>query len=408
MDSPTQSANWQLLTDHQQQLQNTHMRGLFNDEQRAQTFSLQVEHILLDYSKNIIIDKTVKLLMQLARDRGVEALRARMFAGEAINVTEQRAALHTALRNRSNSPVLLDGVDVMPKVNAVLAQMRRFSEAVRNGHWVGYTKKRITDVVNIGIGGSDLGPKMACEALRPYQRSDLNVHFVSNVDASHISETLKDLDAQTTLFIITSKTFTTQETLTNALTAREWFMQQAKHEHAIAKHFIAVSTNAEKVAAFGIDTDNMFVLWEWVGGRYSLCSAIGLAVAIAIGMDQFEALLAGAHAMDQHFLHADLEHNMPVLLALLGIWYHNFFGAESYAVAPYDQHLHHFPAYLQQLDMESNGKSVRRDASVIHNYTTAPIIWGEPGTNGQHAFFSVVAPGYAVHSGRFSRISKQS
>ena len=394
MSSPTQNPAWQALIRHQQQIQNLHMRDLFDeDELRADKYSLQFGGILLDYSKNIITSETLTLLVQLARETGVEQLRDQMFGGDAINSTEQRAVSHIALRNKNNEEIRVDGLDVMPKVRAVLKQMSRFSQSIRTGNWTGYTGKPITDIVNIGIGGSDLGPLMVCEALKPYQRDDINVHFVSNVDGTHISETLKQLDTETVLFIIASKTFTTQETLTNAHTARDWFMQNAGDETAIARHFVAVSTNAEKVAEFGIDTDNMFEFWDWVGGRYSLCSAIGLSIAIAIGMDRFEELLAGAHDMDQHFLNAGLEQNMPVLLALLGIWYHNFFGAASYAIEPYDQYLHRLPAYLQQLDMESNGKSVSRDAEYITDYTTGPVLWGEPGTNGQHAFFQLLHQG---------------
>jgi len=385
---------WHALVEHQRLLEKMHMRELFNeDPERGEKFSLRFDNLLLDYSKNRIIDETLDLLISLARETGVEQLRDRMFAGEAINLTEQRAVLHTALRNRSNDAVLVDGSDVMPAVKAVLAQVRKFSHAVRDGDWLGYNGKRIKDVVNIGIGGSDLGPLMVCEALKFYRHAELRLHFVSNVDGTQISETLKQLRPETTLFIIASKTFTTQETLTNAHTARDWFMQQVGNESAIDSHFVAVSTNSEQVAAFGIDTANMFELWDWVGGRYSLWSAIGLPIALAIGMDRFEQLLNGAHQMDQHFSNAPLEENMPVLLALIGIWYHNFFGAESYAVEPYDQYMHRFPAYLQQLDMESNGKSVSRDGGPIDDYTTGPVLWGEPGTNGQHAFFQLLHQG---------------
>ena len=385
---------WHALEEHQRLLEKMHMRDLFNqDPARGEKFSLQFDNLLLDYSKNRIVDKTLELLVSLARETGVEQLRDRMFAGEAINLTEQRAVLHTALRNRSNDAVLVDGSDVMPAINAVLAQMRKFSDAVRDGDWLGYNGKRIKDVVNIGIGGSDLGPLIVCEALKSYRHAELRSHFVSNVDGTQISETLKQLHPESTLFIVASKTFTTQETLTNAHTARDWFMQQVGDESAIASHFVAVSTNSEQVAAFGIDTANMYEFWNWVGGRYSLWSAIGLPIALAIGMDRFEQLLNGAHQMDQHFRNAPLEENMPVLLALIGIWYHNFFGAGSYAVEPYDQYMHRFPAYLQQLDMESNGKSVNRDGYPINDYTTGPVLWGEPGTNGQHAFFQLLHQG---------------
>ncbi len=392
--SLTRSPAWFALVEHQCLLEKMQLRDLFNeDSARAEKFSLKFGNLLLDYSKNRIIDETMELLVSLAQETGVEQLREQMFAGEKINVTEQRAVLHTALRNRSNDAVLVDGADVMPAVNAVLAQMREFSDAVRDGNWRGYNGERIQDVVNIGIGGSDLGPLMVCEALKAYQHPELRMHFVSNVDGTHISETLKKLRPQSTLFIVASKTFTTQETLTNAHSARDWFLQQVGDESAIASHFVAVSTNTEQVAAFGIDTANMFGFWDWVGGRYSLWSAIGLPIALAIGMDRFEQLLSGAHDMDRHFQKAPLEQNMPVLLALIGIWYHNFFGAESYAVEPYDQYLHRFPAYLQQLDMESNGKSVTRDSELIDDYTTGAVLWGEPGTNGQHAFFQLLHQG---------------
>ena len=392
--SLTRSPAWRALVAHQRVLEKMHLRDLFDeDSARAEKFSLKLGNLLLDYSKNRIIDETLELLVSLAHETGVEQLREQMFAGETINITEQRAVLHTALRNRSNDAVLVDGTDVMPAVNAVLAQMREFSDAVRNGDWRGYNGERIEDVVNIGIGGSDLGPLMVCEALKAYQHPELRMHFVSNVDGTQICETLKRLRPQSTLFIVASKTFTTQETLTNAHSARDWFLQQVDYESAIASHFVAVSTNTEQVAAFGIDTANMFEFWDWVGGRYSLWSAIGLPIALAIGMDRFEQLLSGAHDMDQHFQQAPLQKNMPVVLALIGIWYHNFFAAESYAIEPYDQYMHRFPAYLQQLDMESNGKSVSRDGNPIDDYTTGPVLWGEPGTNGQHAFFQLLHQG---------------
>jgi len=394
MPSLIQTPAWQALAEHWRAFEGTHLRELFAaDPQRFDKFSLQVGELLLDYSKNRVSDETLELLLALARATQVEQLRDQMFAGEAINLTEGRAVLHTALRNRTNTPVLVDGEDVMPTVNAVLAQMRSFSDVVRNGAWQGYTGERITDVVNIGIGGSDLGPLMVCEALKPYQHPELTLHFVSNVDGSHISGTLQGLRPESTLFVIASKTFTTQETLANAHSARAWFLAQAGDEGAIAKHFVAVSTNASQVAAFGIDTANMFEFWDWVGGRYSLWSAIGLPIALAIGMDRFEQLLAGAHAMDQHFQTAPLGQNMPVILALLGVWYHNFFAAQSHVVAPYDQNLHRFPAYLQQLDMESNGKAVTREGAPIRDYSTGPILWGEPGTNSQHAFFQLLHQG---------------
>jgi len=394
MQSLTQKPTWQDLLRLRPTFDDIHMRDLFAaDDSRAQKFSLQWDDILLDYSKNLITEESLKLLMQLARDCGVEQQRDSMFAGDAINLTEQRSVLHTALRNRSNKEIIVEGVDVMPAVNAELDKIRLFSDSLRNGEFTGYSNKRLTDIVNIGIGGSDLGPLMVCEALKPYQSDDLNMHFVSNVDGTHINQVLTQINPETTLFIIVSKTFTTQETLTNAHTARDWFMQHVEEKSAIANHFVAVSTNAENVLDFGIDTNNMFRLWDWVGGRYSLCSAVGLSISIAIGMENFEALLDGAHAMDQHFLDSPLEQNMPVLLAMIGIWYHNFFGADSYAVEPYDQYLHRFPAFLQQLDMESNGKSVTLNSQTITDYSTGPVLWGEPGTNGQHAFFQLLHQG---------------
>lgn len=372
------------------------MRDLFaKDPRRFEKFSLEACGILLDYSKNRITEKTMRLLVALARETDVEGWRDRMFAGVKINVTEQRAVLHVALRNRANRPILVDGKDVMPEVNMVLEKMRAFSEAVREERWRGYTGKPITDVVNVGIGGSDLGPAMVTEALKPYAKNTLRDHFVSNVDGTHLAEVLKRVHPETTLFIISSKTFTTQETLTNARSARAWFLDATGDESAIARHFVALSTNAKEVAAFGIDVNNMFEFWDWVGGRYSLWSAIGLSIAIAIGFENFEDLLTGAFEMDEHFRTAPLERNMPVILALLGIWYRNFFGAESYAVLPYDQYLHRFPAYLQQLDMESNGKSVSRNGKRV-DYATGPVLWGEPGTNGQHAFFQLLHQGTAL------------
>jgi len=389
---PNQTEAWKKLRTHFAQVKDLHMRELFaSDPQRFDRFSLQCGDLLLDYSKNRITEQTMALLFELAAECEVKDWARRMFNGEKINFTEQRAVLHTALRNRSNTPVMVDGEDVMPMVNAVLARMRTFSEQVRGGDWKGYTGKRITDVVNIGIGGSDLGPVMVTEALAPCA-GPLNVHFVSNVDGSQISDTLAGLEPETTLFLVASKTFTTQETLANAHQARRWLLFAAKDEAAVAKHFVAMSTNSEKVREFGIDTANMFEFWDWVGGRYSLWSSIGLSIALYIGMDQFENLLAGAHAMDQHFLTTDARHNLPMVMALLGIWYHNFFGAETHAVLPYDQHLHRLPAYLQQGDMESNGKRVDRDGQAV-DYTTGPVIWGEPGTNGQHAFYQLIHQG---------------
>jgi glucose-6-phosphate isomerase len=368
------------------------MRELFaEDPQRFERFSLRLDDLLFDYSKNRIVAETLELLCELARQAGLSDRIAAMFRGDKINGTEGRAALHVALRNRSNYPILVDGVDVMPGVNRVLEQMRRFSAAVRSGEWRGCTGKAITDVVNIGIGGSNLGPQMVVTALTPYL-SHIRARFVSNVDETDLLENLKGLDPETTLFCIASKTFTTQETMTNAQSAREWFLSRINDECSIARHFVAISTNAEKVAEFGIDTANMFEFWDWVGGRYSLWSGIGLPIALAIGMDRFEELLAGAHRVDEHFRTAPFERNIPVIMGLLGIWYNNFFGAESYAILPYDQYLEHLPAYLQQGDMESNGKTVDIDGKPV-DYSTGPIIFGQPGTNGQHAFYQLIHQG---------------
>ncbi|MDQ6989774.1 MAG: glucose-6-phosphate isomerase [Mariprofundaceae bacterium] len=393
MSKPNTQAAWQTLLTEAEQLKTTHMRDLFAENpQRFQQFSLDCGDIFLDYSKNIIQPSTMQALMQLAREQDVSGWIQRMFKGERINNTEDRAVLHTALRNRSNRPIEVDGHDVMPDVHAVLAQMRSFTDAVRDGTWLGSTGKKITDIVNIGIGGSDLGPKMICEALKPFARDDLKVHFVSNVDGSHIVETLKTLSRESTLFVIASKTFTTQETLTNARTARDWFLTRGGTKSAIAKHFVAVSTNAKAVKSFGIDTDHMFEFWDWVGGRYSLWSAVGLSIALYLGMDHFEDLLTGAFDMDEHFQNADLEENIPVILAMLGVWYHNFMGADSHALLPYDQYMHRFSAYFQQADMESNGKSTTRHGEAV-DYHTGPVIWGEPGTNGQHAFYQLIHQG---------------
>jgi glucose-6-phosphate isomerase len=393
MSALTQSAAWQALQSHYRTMRQIHMRDLFeSDPQRFAKFSLTCNDLLLDYSKNIITDETMALLMGLARQARLHEWIDKMFTGEKINVTERRAVLHVALRNRSNHPILSDGADVMPKVNAVLEQMRRFSAQVRGGEWRGYTGKRFTDVVNIGIGGSDLGPVMVTEALKPYGDGGLRPHFVSNIDGTHIAETLKRVAPETTLFVIASKTFTTQETITNARTARAWFLENAHDQAAVAKHFVALSTNAKEVAAFGIDTNNMFEFWDWVGGRYSLWSAIGLPIVLAVGMDNFEALLAGAHDMDNHFRSAPFEENLPVIMGLLGIWYNNFFGAQTHAILPYDQYMHRFPAYFQQGDMESNGKRVNRDGEAV-DISTGPVIWGEPGTNGQHAFYQLIHQG---------------
>ncbi|MCB0224645.1 MAG: glucose-6-phosphate isomerase, partial [Anaerolineae bacterium] len=378
---------WQALAEHKQNIEGLHMRDLFaQDPDRFQKFSLQFEDILFDYSKNRITPETMSLLSILAQEAGLAAKIDAMFSGQKINNTEGRAVLHIALRNRSNRPIYVDGEDVMPEVNRVLAKMRTFSDKVRSGAWKGFTGKAITDVVNIGIGGSDLGPKMVTTALTPYAQPGLRVHFVSNVDATNLAETLKVVDPETTLFLIASKTFTTQETMTNAHSARDWFLAAAKDEAAIAKHFAALSTNADAVTKFGIDPDNMFEFWDWVGGRYSLWSAIGLSIALYLGMDNFEALLTGAHKVDEYFRTTPVEENIPAVMGLLGIWYNNFFGAESVAILPYDEYMNHFPAYFQQGDMESNGKSVDK-AGVQVDYETGPIIWGQPGTPGQHAFY---------------------
>lgn len=391
--NPTTTPAWQALTRHYNAIKDVHMRDLFaQDGDRFQSFSTCFEDWVLDYSKNRITGETRDLLMQLAQECGVlEAIEA-MFSGEVINATEGRSVLHIALRNRSNRPIHVAGEDVMPAVNAVLAQMKTFSAQVIEGQWLGYTGKPITDIVNIGIGGSDLGPVMVTEALKPYQVPHLTTHFVSNVDGTHIAETLKRIDPETTLFIIASKTFTTQETMTNAFSARQWFLSHSQDEAAIAKHFVAVSTNAQGVQAFGIAPENMFEFWDWVGGRYSLTSAIGLPIACSIGFEQFEALLDGYHAMDEHFRTAGLNENIPVLLAMIGVWYNNFFQAESEAILPYDQYLHRFPAYFQQGNMESNGKYIDRNGERV-TYQTGPIIWGEPGTNGQHAFYQLIHQG---------------
>ncbi|OBS08770.1 glucose-6-phosphate isomerase [Acidihalobacter prosperus] len=384
---------WQDLLRHYEQARALHMRELFaEDPIRFERFSLQLDELLLDYSKNRVTDETLALLFGLARARGVPEWRDRMFAGEAINVSEGRAVLHVALRNRSGRPMHADGEDVMPPVLAVLAQMRAFVEAVHSGAWRGFAGDEITDVINIGIGGSHLGPEMVCEALKPYGHPRIRVHFVSNVDGTDIREALRAVQPESVLFVVASKTFTTQETLTNAHTAREWLLDYFGDEKAVARHFVAVSTNAEAVHAFGIDTANMFAFWDWVGGRYSLWSAIGLPIALYLGMDAFEDLLAGAHRMDEHFRGAPLEDNMPVVLALLGVWYINFFGAETHAILPYDQYLHRFPAYFQQGDMESNGKHVDREGRSV-GWQTGPVVWGEPGTNGQHAFYQLIHQG---------------
>ena len=392
--NPTNTQAWKALETHQSQLAHTTIADLFKQEQnRFNDYSLTFENqILVDFSKNKINQETLKLLRQLAKESALDEAINAMFTGEKINRTENRAVLHTALRNRSNTPVYVDGKDVMPEVNAVLAKMSAFCDRVISGEWKGYTGKAITDVVNIGIGGSDLGPYMVTEALRPY-KNHLNMHFVSNVDGTHIAETLKKVNPETTLFLVASKTFTTQETMTNANSARDWLLAAAKDNSAVAKHFAALSTNGKAVAEFGIDTNNMFEFWDWVGGRYSLWSAIGLSIALSIGFDNFEALLSGAHEMDKHFRTAPLEKNIPATLALVGLWNTNFLGAQTEAILPYDQYLHRFAAYFQQGNMESNGKYVDRNGDVIRDYQTGPIIWGEPGTNGQHAFYQLIHQG---------------
>ncbi|CAN5859475.1 glucose-6-phosphate isomerase [soil metagenome] len=383
---------WKALQAHYQTSASVQMKDLFDaDPNRFETFSLVCEDILFDYSKNRVTEETLELLLELARQVGLEDAREAMFTGRKVNPTEDRAVLHVALRNRSNRPIFVDGADVMPEVNAVLAKMRSFSESVRNGDWTGYSGEAITDIVNIGIGGSDLGPKMVTTALTPYA-DRLEVHFVSNVDPTDIIETLKKLEPATTLFLVASKTFTTQETMTNANTARDWLLEAAKDESAVAKHFAALSTNEEAVKKFGIDPDNMFGFWDWVGGRYSLWSAIGLSIALYVGMDNFEALLGGAHKADEHFRNAPLEQNAPVVMALLGVWYNNFFNAQTQAILPYDQYLEYFPSYFQQGDMESNGKSTTKDGEHV-TVSTGPIIWGQPGTNGQHAFYQLIHQG---------------
>ncbi len=388
----TETQAYKYLSNHYIDIAPKPLKELFEeDPQRFEKFSIAFGDILFDYSKNRIDDTTKALLLQLARECQLEDAIQAMFAGEPINQTEHRAVLHTALRNQGDGLVLVDGKDVMPEVRAVLAKMKAFSEKVISGDWKGYTGKSITDVVNIGIGGSDLGPVMVTEALKPY-KNHLNLHFVSNVDGTHIVETLKKVDPETTLFLIASKTFTTQETMANAHTARQWLLDGGASQADIAKHFVALSTNSNAVAAFGIDTQNMFEFWDWVGGRYSLWSAIGLSIVLGIGYANFEQLLKGALAADEHFRHTMLEDNIPVIMALLGIWYNNFFDAETHAILPYDQYLHRFAAYFQQGDMESNGKYVDRNGNRVA-YQTGPIIWGEPGTNGQHAFYQLIHQG---------------
>jgi glucose-6-phosphate isomerase len=390
--NPVETPVWQKLTTHFLSMQAVHMRDLFSeDPQRFEKFHVNFEDLLVDYSKNLITTETLNVLNELAEAcqlrEGIDA----MFRGQPINQTEGRSVLHVALRNRSNTPMIADGADVMPEVNKVLDQMKNFSDRLLNGSWKGYSGKSIADIVNIGIGGSDLGPYMVTEALRPYHRS-IRPHFVSNVDGTHIVETLKHLDHETTLFIIASKTFTTQETMTNAETAKRWFLEKSAGKGDVARHFVALSTNTKGVTAFGIAPENMFAFWDWVGGRYSLWSSIGLSIACTIGFDRFVELLEGAHAIDNHFRDTPFDRNIPVLLALIGIWNINFFDAASEAILPYDQYMHRFPAYFQQGNMESNGKSVDRNGQPVL-YQTGPVIWGEPGTNGQHAFYQLIHQG---------------
>ncbi|MGC7559184.1 glucose-6-phosphate isomerase [Pasteurella sp. PK-2025] len=392
--NPTKTRAWKALTEHRDAQKAVTIQQLFAQEKnRFADYSLRFDdQLLVDYSKNNLTQETLTLLRQLAEECALPDAIEAMFSGEKINRTENRAVLHIALRNQANTPILVDGQDVMPDVNAVLAKMKAFCHRVISGEWKGYTGKAITDVVNIGIGGSDLGPYMVTEALRPY-KNHLNMHFVSNVDGTHIAEVFKKVNPETTLFLVASKTFTTQETMTNALSAREWFLDSAKDVAQVAKHFVALSTNAKAVAEFGIDTENMFVFWDWVGGRYSLWSAIGLSIALSIGFENFEALSAGAHAMDNHFRSAPMDQNIPITMALIGLWNTTFLGAQTEAILPYDQYLHRFAAYFQQGNMESNGKYVDRNGEVIDNYQTGPIIWGEPGTNGQHAFYQLIHQG---------------
>lgn len=391
--NPTHTEAWKELEAYFKAFKGTQMKALFaHDPERFAKYSIKFEDILVDFSKNIVDEHSFSLLMLLARECGLKDAITSQFTGERINKTENRPVLHTALRNRGDRPVFVDGKDVMPDVHGVLEQMKMFSESIISGSWKGFTGKPITDIVNIGIGGSDLGPLMVTEALKHYQKENIKLHFVSNVDGTHMAETLKMVNPETTLFIVASKTFTTQETMTNAESAREWFLVKAGDPEFVKNHFVALSTNAKEVAAFGIDTKNMFEFWDWVGGRYSLWSAIGLSIACGIGFGNFEELLEGAYAMDKHFEETEFEKNIPVILALIGIWYNNFYGAETEAILPYDQYMHRFAAYFQQGNMESNGKSVDRKGKKI-TYQTGPILWGEPGTNGQHAFYQLIHQG---------------
>jgi glucose-6-phosphate isomerase len=392
--NPTQTNAWSELQSLFTQHSDMQISSLFaQDENRFEQFSRKFDNdLLVDFSKNLITEEIFNTLLKLAAEVDLAGAIKAQYAGETINVTEGRAVLHTALRNRSNTPVMVNGADVMPEINKVLAQMKAFCSKIHSGEWKGYTGKAITDIVNIGIGGSDLGPYMVTEALGAYKVEGIETHFVSNVDGTHIVETLVKLDPETTLFLVASKTFTTQETMTNAHSARDWFLNFAQDEAHVAKHFAALSTNAKSVAEFGIDVENMFEFWDWVGGRYSIWSAIGLSIALTVGYDNFEALLEGAHEMDKHFAETDFKDNIPVILAVIGVWYNNFYGAESEAILPYDQYMHRFPAYFQQGNMESNGKCVDRNGDMV-DYQTGPIIWGEPGTNGQHAFYQLIHQG---------------
>ncbi|MDD3586507.1 MAG: glucose-6-phosphate isomerase [Thermoguttaceae bacterium] len=392
MGNPVHTEAWKKLVAHHQRMEKVEMKELFADDpSRFEKFSIRFDDLLFDYSKNRMTDETLRYLFELARECGLPEAIERMFTGEKINVSEHRAVLHTALRNRSNTPVYVDGQDVMPEINAVLDRIRDFTNRVRSGDWKGYTGKAITDVVNIGIGGSDLGPCFVCQALTPFHDGP-KVHFVSNVDGTHVTETLRALNPETTLFVVASKTFTTQETMTNATSAKDWLLRSLKDSQAVAQHFVALSTNKSKVVDFGINPDNMFAFWDWVGGRYSLWSAIGTSIALAVGFENFVELLTGAHEIDQHFRTAKFEENIPVIMAMLGIWYNNFFGAQTYAILPYDQYMERFPAFIQQGDMESNGKSVDIDGQPVA-CSTGPIVWGAPGTNGQHAFYQLIHQG---------------
>lgn len=392
----TETAEWKKLQDHFRKIENVHLRDLFkSDPARSEKFRIESEGLYFDYSKNRVTNETMELLINLAERCSLKEEIERMFNGEKINETENRAVLHTALRNRSGKPVYTDGYDVMPDVLKVLERMKSISENIRSGSWKGYSGKPVRNIINIGIGGSDLGPVMVCEALKYYSDRKLNLRFVSNIDCTHIKEAIIDLNPEETLFIIASKTFTTMETMTNALTAKKWITGHFRTDGCVASHFIALSTNRTEVEKFGINTDNMLEFWDWVGGRYSLTSAIGLSIMISVGYDNFIRLLEGFHSMDNHFRNSPFERNIPVIMALLGIWYNNFFGWNSHAVLPYEQYMHRFAAYLQQGDMESNGKSVTKDGRRV-DYSTGPVIWGEPGTNGQHAFYQLMHQGTVI------------